>query len=354
MRMGKASAASRAAAAKGLDGKHRDKLATAASTRASSPSSISSASSSVRKTGFVDQQLNSPFYLKTPEYENLMSKPCQVSALTEDMSTGYHTDWNQYSRGFYTDDMFAPPTEISLSTPLNLSNPSTSLHRTATSREPIFNRDDDMQNFFNTSDMDSMSVDMRSPSGQLPSPASSAADIYSHDCMNLAKTTLNNLSLQPPTTSTSGYPSLPTVDQALTINKTAIENLFVLLCCPCPHDPHLPFIVAVIGSKVLAWYQAVARASTTMPTNPSSRFANTETAAHMPLTLGAYKLDGEYEEKMKVQLVLGELRKVEVLVGKFGERFCTGIEGDGNGVYSALETFLRSRLRETVEELRLE
>ncbi|MCJ1244519.1 hypothetical protein MMC30_001717 [Trapelia coarctata] len=352
--MGKTSAANRAAAAKGMDGKHRSKLATTASTRASSPSSISSASSSVRKTGFVDQHLNSPFYLKTPEFENLMSKPCQVSALSEEMSTGYHTAWNQYSRGFYTDDMFVPPPDVPLPTPMNLSDPSASIHSTAASTEPIFTRDDDMQNFFNTSDMDSMSVDMRSPTGQLPSPASSAIDMYSHDCMNLAKNTLNNLSLQPSNTSTSTYPSLPTVDQALTINKRAIDNLFVLLCCPCPHDPHLPFIVAVISSKVLAWYQAVARASTTTPTTPSSRFANTETAVHMPLTLGAYKLDGEYEEKMKVQLVLGELRKVEVLVGKFGERFCSGVEGDHNGVYSALETFLRSRLRETLEELRRE
>lgn len=69
----------------------------------------------------------------------------------------------------------------------------------------------------------------------------------------------------------------------------------------------------------------------------------------MPLTLGAYTLDGEYEARMKVQLVLGELRKVEVSVGKFGERFCKGVE---DGVYAALETFLRSRLRETVQELR--
>lgn len=212
-----------------------------------------------------------------------------------------------------------------------------------------------MQNFFDVPEMNSMSVDITSPAGQLPSPAPSVPDLYNHDCMNIAKITLNSLSLQSPNAaSTSAYPSLPTVDEALTINQRAIESLFVLLSCPCPHDPHLPFIVAVITSKVLAWYQAVARASTTTPTTPRSRFANTETAVHMPLTLGAYKLDGEYEEKMKVQLVLGELRKVEMLVENFGERFCKGFERDHNGVYSALETFLRSRLRETVEELRNE
>lgn len=68
----------------------------------------------------------------------------------------------------------------------------------------------------------------------------------------------------------------------------------------------------------------------------------------MPLALGAYPLDGEYEARVKMQLVLGELRTVEVLVGKFGERFCGAVE---DGVYAALETFLRSRLRETVLEL---
>lgn len=68
----------------------------------------------------------------------------------------------------------------------------------------------------------------------------------------------------------------------------------------------------------------------------------------MPLTLGAYPLDGDYEARVKVQLVLGELRKVDVLVEKFGERFCRGVE---DGVYAALETFLRSRVRETVLEL---
>lgn len=349
MRMGKTSAANRAAAAKGLELKHRSSLSVAASTRASSPSSTSSANSSVRNPGFVDQHLTSPIYPRTPEFGNLISKSCQVSVNTEDLPTGYLTDWNQYSRRFYNDDMLATQTGVLPPDPLSFSHRSNSLHSTAASTEPIFTRDDDMQPYFHSADQESMSVDFNSPTVHLASPVSSVPDVYNHDCMNLAMNTLNSLNLPPSTTDTSTYPSLPTIDQALTTNKGAIESLFVLLGCPCPHDPHLPFLVAVITSKVLAWYQAVARASATTPTIPRSRFANTETAVHMPLTLGAYPLDGDYEARMKVQLVLGELRTVELLVEKFGERFCRGVE---DGVYAALETFLRSRLRETVLELR--
>ncbi len=72
---------------------------------------------------------------------------------------------------------------------------------------------------------------------------------------------------------------------------------------------------------------------------------------HTPITLGAYKLDGEDEERVKVQLVLSELRKVEKLEKKFCGEVCTGEDGDregerDGGVYLAVKAFLRTRLKE--------
>lgn len=64
-------------------------------------------------------------------------------------------------------------------------------------------------------------------------------------------------------------------------------------------------------------------------------------------------MDAEDEERMRVQIVVNELRKVKCLVDKYAKKYCKkGGNGEaGDGIYSALEAFLRSRLTTTLQEL---
>ena len=181
-----------------------------------------------------------------------------------------------------------------------------------------------------------------------PTPVNGAS--LSHDCTDLAKSTLNAVCLR---SADGSRATLPAIDTALLINENAVKNIFTLLTCTRDHDPYLPFIVTVITSKIIAWYHAVGRVEAS---NASvSSFAAAEAVVHVPLTLGTYKPCSDYETRMKIQLVLGKLRKVKSLVEKFGERFSYKDKCNSNqeiGVYSALESFLKARLWETEEDLK--
>jgi hypothetical protein len=134
----------------------------------------------------------------------------------------------------------------------------------------------------------------------------------------------------------------------LSTNKAAVDKLFVLLGCPCSANPHFSTTIAFTITKILSWYQAVAgmnQASGGSPINTQM-----EAFTHTPASLGAFRLETEDDDTLRTQPVLGELRKVEKLIDKFQERYCkanpaeTGIDGS---VYTALESLLRTRVRDT-------
>ena len=68
--------------------------------------------------------------------------------------------------------------------------------------------------------------------------------------------------------------------------------------------------------------------------------------------MGAYQIDAEDEQHLKLQLVISELRKVSKLIDAFAGRYCRGVPG-GDGIYGALEKFLRAELKTASKELNL-
>jgi hypothetical protein len=357
MRMGKTSAASRAGGVKAMTGGLRKKPSTGSLT------STSSSNSSTPKSGFINQKSISPNYLCTHEFKDLMSRPSHASNPIEQTNTSFPNDWSRYSRNFYDESVFIHPTDLLLPASPGISTASTKAERPVTAAysataavDLSLMPCDDHQLLFNSLDIGQVPYHQSSPVAQLPLPPLGNANNQEHDCMRTAQSILRTLSfLSMNGTTSKAFSSLPTIDQALTTNTMAVKSLLDILSCHCAHDPYLPFLLSVISSKVLAWYQAIACANTSAFLVSGSIFAGREMAMPIPIPLGAYKLNGEYEEKMRIQLVLNELRKVEVLVDKYKQRFCNGGErayNEDTGVYSALETFLRKRLKETVEELR--
>jgi Aflatoxin regulatory protein/Fungal Zn(2)-Cys(6) binuclear cluster domain len=219
--------------------------------------------------------------------------------------------------------------------------------------------DTELQQSLNSLTKESGSTDSALPSPNFSYTPSPTSDFQGHDCTRLAKSTLSCIRDLPtgdtlPTSAPAPNESMPTIDQALTANQTAMKHMATILNCLCSQDPYLPFILAVIGSKVLAWYQAIACPNTSPFATSNSLFVSVANVSQIPLTIGMYQLDREDEEKMKIQLVLSKLRTMETLVEKFGNKFCRGGRSTDRewGVYSALETFLQARLRETLKELK--
>jgi hypothetical protein len=155
----------------------------------------------------------------------------------------------------------------------------------------------------------------------------------------------------------SPYPSSSnsSIDQVLIKNKIAIENAYALLGCNCSQNPHYALTLAMICIKILTKYEEIIKATPMSALSPNSGSRRGSDDAPISITVGAYKMDAEDEERMRIQIVVNELRKVKGLVDHYAKKYCTKTDGTktdtGEGIYSALEIFLRSKLTRTLSDL---
>jgi hypothetical protein len=107
--------------------------------------------------------------------------------------------------------------------------------------------------------------------------------------------------------------------------------------------------------KILTKYEAIIKATPMSAISPTSGSRRGSDDAPISITVGAYKMDAEDEERMRIQIVVNELRKVKGLVDHYAKKYCTKTDGtkadSGEGIYSALEVFLRSKLTRTLSDL---
>jgi hypothetical protein len=196
---------------------------------------------------------------------------------------------------------------------------------------------------------------MESPSptmsGPLPTPPAPETQ-RNHNCTRFAFQTLNSLYAPPESQPSAGdikgtLGGLPTLDSVLSTNKAAVDKLHILLDCACSTNPLFSTTITFTIVKILSWYQAVAGMNLQDPRSPLQ--TRMEAFTYAPVSLGAFR--PEHDDTFRTNLVLSELRRIEKLIDRFAERYCktanpaeTGIEG---GVYGALETLLRTRVRDT-------
>ncbi|OCK80659.1 hypothetical protein K432DRAFT_434619 [Lepidopterella palustris CBS 459.81] len=170
----------------------------------------------------------------------------------------------------------------------------------------------------------------------------------------------------PSSGSDENNPAAPsTIDQVLATNRRAITTFHQLLQCPCSSNSGLVLAIALIILKILSCYGAIGRSTSSRTSNsrPMSSAASgsstpwgmdtnveREMVLDIPITMGAYQIDSEDEQHLKLQLVLNELRKVSKLIDAFAGRYCRGGPG-GDGIYGALEKFLRGELRNATKEV---
>ncbi|KAJ0120549.1 hypothetical protein J7T55_015278 [Diaporthe amygdali] len=227
--------------------------------------------------------------------------------------------------------------------------------------------------------VDPMQIEDKAP---LPQPENDLSRHQDHDksdcyCLSTALALMKRLSLKPSaatcaTFGQAGDPkpssalssaSCPTIEEVITKNQGAIESIGRMLNCSCARDGYLLALISLVLLKILAWYDASARASpdgrppagsevfssgsslgasgTNSTSSSSSIFAaspapsaassdhnggvtasrssNMEQVRWAPSVVSSYCLDGEDSGRMAAQLVLSELSRVQRLVSGLEE-----------------------------------
>ncbi|KAL2821663.1 aflatoxin regulatory protein-domain-containing protein [Aspergillus granulosus] len=109
---------------------------------------------------------------------------------------------------------------------------------------------------------------------------------------------------------------LPTIQQVIFQNEQTVGEIGQILDCACSQDGYILTIIALTILKVLAWYSAVAQESCAS----EEQHMHTEQVDRAPVVIGGYHLDGEDQNRMAAQLVLGELHRVQRVVNALSGR----------------------------------
>ncbi|KAL9101304.1 MAG: hypothetical protein Q9163_003416 [Psora crenata] len=230
----------------------------------------------------------------------------------------------------------------------------------------IFNFEDEFPGVLDIGPQRNLSqVESPASTLQLPTPTYSDTNSLSpprNDCTKLASSTLESLYLNSQQcsafatqTASSTKPSITSLDQILITNKSAVENAHQLLSCPCALASQSVLALSLIIDNILALYQTIIRIDTTVyPLSPSpNALAAEKFIPHIPITIGAYKLDAKDEQRMRMQLVSNELRKTAVLVDRYADRYRNlgRQEHEDKGIYTALTSLVRRRLKEAAADV---
>lgn len=206
------------------------------------------------------------------------------------------------------------------------------------------------------------------PSPGLPQPRHPHYPGHSRkeSCTNLASATLQSLHLPQsscqsnPTSAPNGFSPTSSIDQVLETNRKAIQAFHRLLQCPCSSNSTMVLALSLIILRILSSYTAIGRNTLARPTGstvtdhtPSSSTTWEDDRGMVmdtPISMGAYQIDVEDEIHLKLQLVTNELRKLSKLIDSFQGRYCRNLPS-GDGIYGALERFLRTELKCASREL---
>ncbi|EED21296.1 aflatoxin biosynthesis regulatory protein, putative [Talaromyces stipitatus ATCC 10500] len=168
-----------------------------------------------------------------------------------------------------------------------------------------------------------------------------------------------------------------TIDRVLNTCRRAMTTLYTLLQCSCSQSSSSALSIALIILKILDLYGAIARSSVSntsqMDSDSTRASRNSKDTNHesvsngqsrsttsspllsfpsmgqslvlgAPITIGVYKICAEDERRIILNLLISELRRVELLVEEFGRQY----EGEAvhreDTIYGTLKHFILSRV----------
>ncbi|PTU18985.1 hypothetical protein P175DRAFT_0402688, partial [Aspergillus ochraceoroseus IBT 24754] len=157
-------------------------------------------------------------------------------------------------------------------------------------------------------------------------------------CLTVVLNILTNLFPNAPTAcrrpgNQPGPSQVRTIESVISQNKEIIDTINTILDCPCSQDEYVISIVSLAVFKLMGWYVAAARDSTstfedmmgwgtdfTTHLDRSSPASFHEQVLHLPTVVGNYCIEGNDQSRMAAQLVLSELHRVQRLVNVLSAR----------------------------------
>ncbi|RYP19829.1 hypothetical protein DL767_009578 [Monosporascus sp. MG133] len=219
-----------------------------------------------------------------------------------------------------------------------------------------------------------------------------------HDCLREAYDILGSLSFPnankphsaatPAPGATAASTSCIPLDFILHLNREVTKRLWRLLGCSCASFPHLTFIYASVIARVLLCYYREAGCSRLSSRNPTSDAillpgasswlstgadtANTSASgSSMPpsmpaavpdlaatqMTMGSFSTDDQrVQAALKIQLLLGEMKRIGSLIDAFTSRGSGGMDESTSGsvdtLYKCLGSWLAGEHSSIVEVMR--
>lgn len=167
------------------------------------------------------------------------------------------------------------------------------------------------------------------------------------------------------------------LDRILRLNRESSERLSRLLTCSCARCPHLALLYASIISRVLIWYQQASDCNQSASWTPEAAVADTA-LCHAPpfrslseslspwsrigtptltgatalavaptqMAMGSFDIDDqEVQAALRIQLLLGEIRRTGNLIDLFTSRSISGADeftfAGIDTIYKILSSWLR-------------
>ncbi|KAF6239265.1 hypothetical protein HO173_002526 [Letharia columbiana] len=140
--------------------------------------------------------------------------------------------------------------------------------------------------------------------------------------------------------------SNPNLEATLSCSKEVTARGEALLNCTCTEDSTLVMLFAALVAKYLSLYAAHIDL-----TSSSWTFLADISAASSRVTIGGYTMDAEDEERLRIEIVLMELQKLNTLLMKFQGKFSSSEMGYESHTYETMVAFLNMRLREAMDKL---
>lgn len=117
------------------------------------------------------------------------------------------------------------------------------------------------------------------------------------------------------------------IDDVLTNNRSVIELVSKVLLCSCSGTPSVQLLLVTICDRLAAWYRAMLRGNSSetvtrgpSPACPGSEDDQNEHIVAQPITMGGFAVDPAMALRIRNQLVVEEVRRVETVIRQFAAR----------------------------------
>lgn len=148
------------------------------------------------------------------------------------------------------------------------------------------------------------------------------------------------------------------IDDALRTNRRVIGLVSRILQCPCSAIPSVQLLLVIACDRIVAWYRAMLRDDGSVMMHDQIPFSSSsnieydrcELVLAMPVTVGDFTVDTSMQMRIRDQLVIEEMRSVEIVIHQFAARLreaqCHISQAHRQQIHVILNSMLRDQLQD--------